>query len=233
MEHPCRAIWHFLVRRLGSTARGGGVSLANLVRYRLAGWGAPVAWHESGRGPRQGSGLRPAAGVRFGFSGEFSQAAPCDVSLSGLPADPGRTFERFPAVPHGTSILCFPALRCRNLGTSLPPFGASPRFDLGRWRGEGFRSSLGQAAGWRAGEDLRLGWGVAAPAVRRCSGFASFETLAGPICRRPGSSRWLVDRLLSETAQGPRTPTSLPWKHGRSWEERDPRLRAQLLRGRP
>ena len=47
----------------------------------------------------RGAGAGPQKGVDSGFCGEFKQAVPSGVSLSGLPADPGRVFQRFPAVP--------------------------------------------------------------------------------------------------------------------------------------
>jgi len=47
----------------------------------------------------------PRHEVGSGFSGEFNQASPSGVPLSGLPADPGRAFQRFPAVPHRTSMI--------------------------------------------------------------------------------------------------------------------------------
>ena len=179
----------------------------------------------SGQGNARGMGW-----VRV-FPGEFNQAAPCVVSLPGLPADPGRAFQRFPAVPHGTSILCFPALRCRTLGTSLPPFGASPRFGLGRWR----RGGSFEYGALRAGGQGRACGAAGEWPLQRHegSGFASFGILEGPIRRGPGSIRWLVNRLCSEADRGPRAPTRLPWKHGRAWGKRDPRHQAQLLRGRP
>ena len=67
-----------------------------------------------------------------GFFGECNQASPCGVSLSGVPAEPGRAFQRFPAVPHRTSLI-----RLRRL-----PVFRSGEGDGGAGR-RGFRAVFG------------------------------------------------------------------------------------------
>ena len=57
-----------------------------------------------------------APGARHGmgseFFGDLIQASPCGVSLSGLRGDPGLAFQRFRALPHGTSGPRLSALPC-------------------------------------------------------------------------------------------------------------------------
>ena len=78
--------------------------LGDAGRCGLAGRGTPAALQGSERGPRHR--------VGSGFSGELNHTSPCGVSLPGLPADPGSAFQRFPAMPHGTSPLRLSAPPC-------------------------------------------------------------------------------------------------------------------------
>ena len=68
------------------------MSLGDTGRCGLVGRGTPVAWHGSGRGPRQGSRLWPAAwdgfgifrGIQLGFASRRSLAVPHETSMPHL-----------------------------------------------------------------------------------------------------------------------------------------------------
>ena len=101
--------------RLGVMARGGGDSecLWESGVLRACGHGSAygAAWEWAGvTAGERAYGPRP--GMGSGFSGEFNQTEPCGVSLLGLPADLCRAFQRFPALPHGTSMPRPSALSC-------------------------------------------------------------------------------------------------------------------------
>ena len=118
----------------------------------------------------QGSGRGPAAWDGFGFFGEINEAAPCGVSLPGLPADPGRAFQRFPALPHGTSLLRLPALPC----ASAPSGGA------GRWM---VRGVLGDPGCYGlAGRGALAAWQGSGRAHARGAGSGFFGGLSPPCC---------------------------------------------------
>ena len=81
------------------------------MRIRGQGNACGAAWEWAALMAGERDAVRPAAWDEFGFLGEFNQAAPCGVSLPGLPADLGRGFQRLPALPPGN--------RCRAFGASL------------------------------------------------------------------------------------------------------------------
>ena len=112
-------------------------------------WGFGVSLGIRGdAGSRASEWAGPAAGGGFGFFGELNQAAPCGVSLPGLPADPCRAFQRFLAVPHGTSVPRVRRLSALRSGEGGG--GAGMRGFRGVFGGRGVTGS-------RAGDRLRRG----------------------------------------------------------------------------
>ena len=127
-------------------------------RREPAGMGAPAARQGSGRGPAAWGGFGVFRGVQPGFAFRRSSVGPS-----------GRSRPRFPALPGCTSRHIHTLLS----GASLPyprhfpaAFRGFPALRLGSMAKGGFVRVRG-ATGWRAGEGLRCGWGVAAPAARR------------------------------------------------------------------
>ena len=149
----------------------------------------------------RGAGGGPRQGMGSGFFGEFNQAAPCGVSLSGVPADPGRAFQRFPAVPHGTSLSPLrrlPALRSGEGGGGT-----------GRW---GVRGGFGGrgVAGSRAAERVRCGMGVGGAHGRGAGGGPRHGKDSGFFAGNSTKLRLPAHSCCSTGTSMPRH-SALPW----------------------
>ena len=130
----------------------------------------------------QGSRRGPLQGIGSEFFGEFYLVSPSGVSLSDGPADPGRAFQRFPAVP--------PADRCCAFGASLP-FGPGKvavvrsggvsglALEVGALLARGHGSTCGAAWEWAGPAAGARGWGW----VRNFSVHSTMLRLAAFYCR--------------------------------------------------
>ena len=93
------------------SGEGGGGAERWGVRVGFGGRGfaGSRAWEHLRRGVGVGGarGRGPRLGMGSEFFGTFNHSTPCGVLLLGLPANPGRAFQRFPAVPYGRSLPLF------------------------------------------------------------------------------------------------------------------------------
>ena len=132
-------LWRFPSLRSGEGGGGGG-AVRRESRKSRGGQGVLGIWGVTGLraggrlrrgkgvggGQRQGSGLRPAAGLGFGFLREIRP----DCAFRRFSAGPpGRSLPRFPAPPcsaPGPLMLALPTPPGCTSGTSLPRLGRSP-----------------------------------------------------------------------------------------------------------